>query len=91
MVVVSCGCGCCWWFLEASLCFFFLCGGSFLWLWLWLVVVGLRVGVVGLLRLVMGLVEIDVGDDGVVVVWWWVVEREKQRLEREVRNIFILF
>ena len=41
----------------------------------------------GLLRLV----EIDVGGDDVVVVWWWVVEREKQRLEREVRNIFILF
>ena len=38
VVVVSCGCGCCWWFLEASLCFFFLCGGCFLWLWLWLVV-----------------------------------------------------
>ena len=75
------------------MCFFFLRGGSFLWLWLWLwlVVVGLGVGVVGLLRLVMGLVEIDVGDDGVVVVWWWVVEREKQRLEREVSNIFILF
>ena len=31
---ISCGCGCCWWFLKASLCFFFLYGGSFLWLWL---------------------------------------------------------
>ena len=38
VVVVSCGCGCCW-FLEASL-FFFLYGGCFLWLWL---VVGLVV------------------------------------------------
>ena len=34
VVVISCGCDCCWWFLKASLCFFFLCGGSFLWLWL---------------------------------------------------------
>ena len=34
VVVISCGCGCCWWFLKASLCFFFLYGGSFLWLWL---------------------------------------------------------
>ena len=41
------------------LCVFFLYGGSFLWL------------VVGLLRLVMGLVEINVGGDGVVVAWWW--------------------
>ena len=46
--------------------FFFLYGGSFLWL-----VVGLVVEVVGLLRLVMGLVEINVGGDGVVVAWWW--------------------
>ena len=48
------------------LCVFFLYGGSFLWL-----VVGLVVEVVGLLRLVMGLVEINVGGDGVVVAWWW--------------------
>ena len=48
------------------LCVFFLCGGSFLWL-----VVALVVGVVGLLRLVMGLVEINMGGDGVVVAWWW--------------------
>ena len=34
VVVVSCGCGCCWWFLKSSLCLFFLCGGSFLRLWL---------------------------------------------------------
>ena len=35
VVVISCGCGCCWWFLKASLCFFFfLYGGSFVWLWL---------------------------------------------------------
>ena len=33
VVVISCGCGCCWWFLKASLCFFFS-----LW-WLFLVVV----------------------------------------------------
>ena len=48
------------------LCVFFLYAGSFLWL-----VVGLVVEVVGLLRLVMGLVEINVGGDGVVVAWWW--------------------